>query len=155
MIVDPLSPTILVTPLLQRCSAHLFPMFTRDWTLNGRQRTSMAAMEKSRGSSVSPSNRNAKDAQRKTQRNLIMGNKQMYHWLVVSTPLKIMSSSIGMMTFQISGKVIQSCSKSPTSIYIDRNHRYSIDHHGTSIPITPKKVDPFTDGRPANAISEM
>ena len=37
-------------------------------------------------------------------------------WLVVGqTPLKNMSSSIGMMTFQIYGKIIQSCSRKTTN----------------------------------------
>ena len=37
-------------------------------------------------------------------------NGYFQSWLVVSTPLKNVSSSIGMMTFRIYGKVIHSCS---------------------------------------------
>ena len=37
-------------------------------------------------------------------------------WLVVSTPLKNMSSSVGMMTFP--SQMAKTCSKAPSSIYV-------------------------------------
>ena len=48
-------------------------------------------------------------------RFVFMGIFHLYicFWLVVSTPLKNMSSSVGIMTFPISGK-IQKCSEPPT-----------------------------------------
>ena len=40
----------------------------------------------------------------------------MHYWLVVSTPLKNISSSFGIMTFPIYGKSKRTCSKPPTRL---------------------------------------
>ena len=50
----------------------------------------------------------------------------IYGWLVVSTPLRNMSSSVGMMTFPIWWEKKKTCSKPPTSYCFDHSTVFQI-----------------------------
>ena len=75
----------------------------------------------------------------------IIFGQVLHHWLVVSIPLKNMSSSIGMMTFPTKMEKYKSCSKAPPTSIISSNPIIShyIPWNITLYPIKSQEISHY------------